>query len=53
VFAATTAGLIGLVRLMGGMPFQAWAADLLCSVGPCGGSFYTLSKAEPPNCSGW
>lgn len=28
VLAATTAGLIGLVRLLGGTPFQAWAAGI-------------------------
>lgn len=49
VFAATTAGLIGLVRLMGGTPFQAWAAGLFFVVsGPAVESFYTLSKTEPP-----
>jgi hypothetical protein len=49
VFAATTAGLIGLVRLMGGTPFQAWAAGIFFVVsGPAVENFYTLSKAEPP-----
>jgi hypothetical protein len=49
VFAATTAGLIGLVRLMGGTPFQAWAAGIFFVVsGPALESYYTLSKAEPP-----
>jgi hypothetical protein len=48
VFAATTAGLIGLVRLMGGTPFQAWAAGIFFVVsGPAVENFYTLSKAEP------
>ncbi|MGH9365263.1 MAG: hypothetical protein ACRD1B_08380, partial [Thermoanaerobaculia bacterium] len=48
VFAATTAGLIGLVRLMGGTAFQAWAAGIFFVVSrPAVGSFYTLSKAEP------
>jgi hypothetical protein len=49
VLAATTAGLIGLVRLMRGTPFQAWAAGIFFVVsGPAVESFYTLSKAEPP-----
>jgi hypothetical protein len=49
VFAATTAGLIGLVRLMGGTPFQAWAAGIFFVVsGPAVESFYTLSKQESP-----
>jgi hypothetical protein len=49
VFAATTAGLIVLVRLMGGTPFQAWAAGIFFVVsGPAVDTFYTLSKAEPP-----
>jgi hypothetical protein len=49
VFAATTAGLIGLVRLMGGTAFQAWAAGIFFVVsGAAMESYYTLSKAEPP-----
>jgi len=49
VFAATTTGLIWLVRLMGGTPFQAWAAGIFFVVsGPAVESFYTLSKQEPP-----
>jgi hypothetical protein len=49
VFAATTAGLIGLVRLMGGTPFQSWAAGIFFVLsGPAVESYYTLSKAEPP-----
>ena len=49
VFGTTTAGLIGLVRLMGGTAFQAWAAGIFFVVsGPAVESFYTLSKAEPP-----
>ena len=49
VFAATTAGLIGLVRLMGGTPFQAWAAGIFFVVsGPALENYYTLSKAESP-----
>ena len=49
VFAATTAGLIGLVRLMGGTPLQAWAAGIFFVVsGPAVENFYTLSKQEPP-----
>lgn len=49
VFAATTAVLIGFVRLMGGTPFQAWAAGIFFVVsGPAVESFYTLSKPAPP-----
>ena len=49
LFAATTAGLVGLVRLMGGTPFQAWAAGVFFVVsGPALENYYTLSKAEPP-----
>jgi hypothetical protein len=49
VFAATTAGLIGLVRLMGGTALQAWAAGVFFVVsGPVIENYYTLSKAEPP-----
>jgi len=49
VFAAITGGLIGLVRLMGGTPFQAWAAGIFFVVsGPAVESFYTLSKPDPP-----
>jgi hypothetical protein len=48
VFAATTAGLIGLVRLMGGTPFQAWAAGIFFAVsGPAVESYFTAAKAEP------
>lgn len=49
VFAAITAGLIGLVRLMGGTTFQAWAAGLFFALsGPAVDTFYTLSKPDTP-----
>ena len=47
VFALTTAGTMGLVRLIGGSRLQAWASAMLFAFsGPVIENYYTLSKGE-------